>query len=252
MNRFKDAETLAATVREDIPRVAVQWLAAARDPLEKLTMAALDPALTDAGFISLVEEFSASLPGLLESMDHAALADLMESAMGAAMANGIASRSVGVSPTRPVKAKLPWETDAWLAGRGRYDEGKHKLDKSGKFSTKEGHEWKPADAEEAGMLSRLTGRKFQAGARIHATAEGVRHAEKGHKHQLAEKDWNQLKGRMFEQHTERSLTRTANNEEAIAFKFQRGTDRMEAIFTIHFLHKKAPGELRLKTYAQRG
>jgi hypothetical protein len=247
-NRFKDAEELAAATREEIPKVAVRWLAAARAPLEKLTMAALDPDLTDDAFLALVDGFSKSLPGLLDRMDHASLANLMETGMGAAMANGI-SRRVDDFRERAAKdekrARLPWETDVWLAGNDKHD-------RKGLFARKASHEWPAANAEEAGILSRLTGRKFQAGARIHATEDGVRHAERNHAHQLTGKDWKQLKGRMFDQHTVRSMTRTDNHEDAISFKFPRGTDRMEAIFTIHFPHKKAPGELRLKTYAQRG
>lgn len=93
MNRYATAEKLAAATRDELPSVAVQWLAAARAPLEKLTMAALDPDLSDEDFLSLVAEFSAALPGLLETMDHSALAALMESGMGAGMANGISQRS---------------------------------------------------------------------------------------------------------------------------------------------------------------
>jgi hypothetical protein len=95
MNRFQQAEALAATTREEIPRVAVQWLAAARAPLEELTTAALDPDLPDAEFLNRVDAFIKKLPNLLESMDHAALADLMERGMGAAMGNGISQRAVG-------------------------------------------------------------------------------------------------------------------------------------------------------------
>jgi hypothetical protein len=244
MDRFKQTERLAAATRGEIPKVAVRWLAAARDPLERLTMAALDPDLTDEAFLALVEKFSNSLPGLLDTMDHAALANLMEEGMGAGMANGIASRSVGVSPT--VKAKLPWETDAWLAGR--YDESKHKRDKRGKFSAKEGREWQPADAAESGVLSRISGRPFKAGARILAKPDDIRHAVKGHAHQLQEKDWNQLRGRLFDPRTDRKLTESKRDGVAVQFNFSRGTDRMEAVFTLHFPNRKSPGELHLKTY----
>jgi hypothetical protein len=130
MDRFKQTERLAAATRGEIPKVAVRWLAAARDPLERLTMAALDPDLTDEAFLALVEKFSNSLPGLLDTMDHAALANLMEEGMGAAMANGIAGRAAPPGP--PMKAKLPWETDAWLAGNKNHDS------KDGRFSRNPG------------------------------------------------------------------------------------------------------------------
>jgi hypothetical protein len=93
MNRFRETEALAATVRNEIPRAAVRWLAAVRTPLEGLTTAALDEGISDEAFLVLVESFSASLPALLETLDHAALGELMETSMGAAMGNGIAART---------------------------------------------------------------------------------------------------------------------------------------------------------------
>ena len=92
MNRYRELEKLQAATRAELPRVAVAWLAAARKPLEKLTMAALNPAITDAEFETMVEKFSKSLPGLMQTLDHDALAELMENSMGAAMANGIVQR----------------------------------------------------------------------------------------------------------------------------------------------------------------
>ena len=92
MNRYRQTERLAAAARAELPRVAVQWLAAARKPLEKLTRAALDPAMTDAAFIALVEDFSARLPELFTQLDSPALAEHMATSMGAAMGNGIAER----------------------------------------------------------------------------------------------------------------------------------------------------------------
>lgn len=249
MNRFQEAEQLSTTVREEIPRVAIRWLAAVRTPLEVLTTAALDPATSDTDFLALVEKFSAEIPGLMETMDHDALGELMASGMGAAMGNGMAGRikspEARMKEEKSKKAAMPGETEVWVAGNKNHD-------RKGSFARKASHEWPAASEQEAGILARLTGRNFKPGARIHATEDGVRHAERGHGHQLSGKDWKQLKGRMFDQHTQRGMTRTANNEEAASFKFQRGSDRMEAIFTIHFRHKQAPGELRLKTYAQRG
>lgn len=102
MKRFSTLAKLQAATRAAIPGAAVAWLAALRQPLEKLTMAAMDPALTDAEFSAMVETFSASLPGLLEAMDHDALAKLMEDGMGAAMANGIAARAAAPGP--PIRA----------------------------------------------------------------------------------------------------------------------------------------------------
>lgn len=92
MTRFQDAEKLAATARAEIPGVAIAWLAALRGPLEKLTMAAVSGEVTDAEFLNQVDAFIKKLPELMETMDHDALAKLMEDSMGAAMANGIAQR----------------------------------------------------------------------------------------------------------------------------------------------------------------
>ncbi len=92
MSRHRALERLQAHSRAQIPRAAVKWLAAARAPLEKLTKAALNGAVTDAEFRAMVERFSKELPGLLEKMDHEALAEPLEQAMGAAMANGLAER----------------------------------------------------------------------------------------------------------------------------------------------------------------
>jgi hypothetical protein len=122
--RHATNEKLMAATREQIPTVAIPWLAAVRKPLEKLTKAALSGKITNEQFATMVQEFSESLPGLLEKMDTAPLAELLETGMGAAMANGITARQNTLA-----KAKLPWETDAWLAGR------KIKRKADGKFAT---------------------------------------------------------------------------------------------------------------------
>lgn len=250
-SRFQDAEKLAATVREQIPAVAIDWLAAVRKEMEKLTRAALRGDVTDAEFRAMVEATSKRLPELLAEMDHQAIAGLMETGMGAAMGNGIASRSVAV-PATPKKAKLPREKAVLLAsGKGKRC-GNSWIPRWKQCGKNDGREWAEAGAEDAAVLQRLTGHPFKAGARILATPDGIRHAEKGHKHQLSEKDWKQLRGRLFDPRTDRETTRSKNHEAGIAFRFLRGTDRMEAVFTIHFPHQKSPGELRLKTFAQRG
>lgn len=92
MSRFRDAEELAGTVRTDLPTVALAWLANVRKEMEKLTMAALNGEVSDAEFRALVEATSKRLPEMLDEMDTTALENLMEGAMGAAMANGIAQR----------------------------------------------------------------------------------------------------------------------------------------------------------------
>lgn len=91
--RFRDAEKLAATVREELPSVAIVWLAAVRKEMEKLTKAALSGEVSDTEFRALVEKTSKRLPALLKEMDHDALGKLMEAGMGAAIANGIEHRT---------------------------------------------------------------------------------------------------------------------------------------------------------------
>lgn len=130
-DRFKDMEKLAAATRKRIPGAAVLWLAALRKPLEKLTMAALDPALSDEDFRALVEKFAKDLPGLMDELNHDELAKLMEDGMGAAMANGIGQRSAASGQREEKKAKLPWETDVLLGGN-------KKRDRRGRFARKDG------------------------------------------------------------------------------------------------------------------
>ena len=100
MNRFKELEKLQAAARAEIPGVAVAWLEAARKPLEALTMAALDPSVTDDEFRHRVQVFAHSLPDLMDKLNHEALARLMEESMGAAMAGGMAARDADFQAAR--------------------------------------------------------------------------------------------------------------------------------------------------------
>jgi hypothetical protein len=137
-DRYKTNETLMAATREKIPAAAIDWLAAVRRPLEKLTRAALSGDVTDAEFRAMVEQFSASLPGLMGDIDHTPIATLMEHSMGAAMANGLTARS-----PKEIKAKLPWQTEAWLAAQKRR--------KNGQFGEGDGSLRKPAKPIELGQ-----------------------------------------------------------------------------------------------------
>jgi hypothetical protein len=167
------------------------------------------------------------------------------------MANGIDARLQDARPKREEKrARLPWERDALLGERGGKGKrcGNSWIPRWKQCGDGDGREWDEANAEEAAVLARLTGEPFRAGARILATADGIRHAEKNHRHQLTEKDWKQLRGRLFDPRTERQLTDSGRDGKAVQFNFNRGDDPMEAVFTIHFPHRKSPGELRLKTF----
>lgn len=126
MNRYRTLEKLQAATRDELPSASVLWLAAVREEMEKLTKAALSGEVSDEEFAHMVEETSKGLPGLLDRMDHDALAELMEESMGAAMGNGIAARM------NPMTAKSPWSKGVLLGSR------KYKRDKDGKFSHADG------------------------------------------------------------------------------------------------------------------
>ena len=120
MKRYRDLEKLQANVRAEIPKVAVSWLAVVRKEMEKLTKAALSGEVSDEEFRRMVEKTSKRLPELLGEMDHDALADLMEKAQGASMANGIAARVEDFRKATTKRAKLPWEKDVRMgAGKGK-------------------------------------------------------------------------------------------------------------------------------------
>lgn len=204
MNRHRQAEELSARVREELPRVAVQWLAALRRPLEELTRAALAHDLPDAAFRALVEEFSRRLPSLMEELDHDALAAPMEEAMGAAMANGIAAR---LTPAR--QAKSPWSRATYEAGRGNR-RGKRCGDswipawKKCNLSAgsvedilahiREGRPGnytavgKPLSAKAYGMVKKHA-TALRRSARPTASADDIRHALKNHAMELTTRDW---------------------------------------------------------------
>lgn len=113
MHRTRQLETLQAATRDRLPDVAAVWLAAVREEMEKLSTAAIAGELTDAEFIALVEATSAKLPELLTTMDHDALAGLMEQSMGAAMANGIEERLKTARPkTQDEEAPPPPSSSA--------------------------------------------------------------------------------------------------------------------------------------------
>ncbi len=124
--RHKDNEKLQAAVRGEIPKAAVKWLAAVRSPLEELTMAALSGKVTDAEFVAMVGKFSKRLPKLMRKIDHAALAEVMEKGMGAALANGLTARNPKSQNSKlkeEKRAKLPWEEDTYLAAQKRRKNG---------------------------------------------------------------------------------------------------------------------------------
>jgi len=117
MSRFQQYEAIAADARDLLPRTSLAWLAAVRAPLEELTLAALDPEVSDAAFRERVEAFAQRLPELFGELEHDALAELLESAMGAAMANGIAERYQSLP--KDLRAKAPAPAALHAAGKGK-------------------------------------------------------------------------------------------------------------------------------------
>lgn len=243
--RYRALERLQQSTRATLPELVPAWNAPVREALEDLTTASLDPDLSDEDFEALVADTRENLHRLMDEIDHSALADLMEESMGASAANGIAAR---MEETPAVQAKLPWKAPSYLAGGKGKRCGNSWIPKWKQCGKNDGREWNPASADEAAMLQRLTGKDFRAGARVLATPEALRHTARGHAHQLAEKDWQQLRGRLFDRQTDRETVITKRDGAAIQFQFRRGDDLMEAVFSMHFPHKKSPGELHLKTF----
>ena len=203
-NRFQDVEELAATARQELPGVAIAWLEAARKEMEKLTMAALSGDVSDEEFAAMVEATSQGLPGLLDKLDHAPLETLMENTMGAAMGNGIASRMEDSRPAVSM-AKLPWEVDAYLAGKGKKCGGSYipawkkcrlsagsvedilahiKEGRDGNYTAK----GKPLDAKPFGMVKKHAP-MLRKTAVPTASSDDVRHALKNHTKELTADDW---------------------------------------------------------------
>lgn len=91
---FSASETreLAAHVLQDISGVSSEWLGNAVPVVERLLQAAESQTLTDEDFISAVEQIANTMPTLFDRLNWHALAEAMEKAQGAAMANGIVAR----------------------------------------------------------------------------------------------------------------------------------------------------------------
>ena len=84
-----DFEQYLAKARGGLPRAAQEWLAPAREAMERLTKAAVDPSVSDSDFLAMVEKQSEEIPELMAGLGTVQLAQFFEAAMGAAMAGGI-------------------------------------------------------------------------------------------------------------------------------------------------------------------
>ena len=79
-------DRLADAVMESLTGVSAEWLAPARPAFAKVLMAAQDPNKSDKEVIEAMEELSNSMPELFDSINHDALANALEEAMGSAAA----------------------------------------------------------------------------------------------------------------------------------------------------------------------
>lgn len=79
---------LQGRVYQDIPGMLDGWLGDARAALERLTRAAADEAISNEAFVEMLRDFTSDPIRLAKLMHPEALAELMERAMGTAMAVG--------------------------------------------------------------------------------------------------------------------------------------------------------------------
>lgn len=94
-------DRLTDAVMESLTGVSAEWLAPARPAFAKVLMAAQDPNKSDKEVIEAMEELSKSMPELFDSINHDALANALEEAMGSAAANGAFERLNEFSITNP-------------------------------------------------------------------------------------------------------------------------------------------------------
>lgn len=83
---------LTNAVLEDLTGVSERWLGPIKPIFKKLVVMARDSQVSDEEFRSALEKSSNLLPELFGHMDHLALANALEKAMGAAMINGAVGR----------------------------------------------------------------------------------------------------------------------------------------------------------------
>jgi phage gp29-like protein len=82
------ADKLVDNVLEDLTGVEAKWLGAVKPFFRHLVEAARSENLTDAQFIAVLERAQKQMPELFTQLNHQALADTLEAAMGAACVNG--------------------------------------------------------------------------------------------------------------------------------------------------------------------
>jgi len=85
----KDAtDKLVDNVLEDLTGIEAKWLAGVKPLFVSLVEAAQNEQLSDAEFARVLERARAQLPELFNQLDHDAIANALEGALGAAVVNG--------------------------------------------------------------------------------------------------------------------------------------------------------------------
>lgn len=94
-------DRLTDAVMEQLTGVSAEWLAPARPAFAKVLMVAQDPNASDQQVIDAIEKLSIDMPELFDSLNHDAVADALEAAMGSAAANGAFDRLNEFRQTNP-------------------------------------------------------------------------------------------------------------------------------------------------------
>lgn len=81
-------ERLIENTLEELTGVQAKWLAGVKPFFRRLIAAAQDGSVSDEDFVRTVEAAHAQFPELFRELDHDALAEALEAAMGAAVVNG--------------------------------------------------------------------------------------------------------------------------------------------------------------------
>ena len=85
-------DRLTEAVMEDLTGVSAEWLAPAKPAFAKVMSLAMNDAVSDEKVIEAIGELADAMPELFESLNQDALQESLESAMGAAAANGAFDR----------------------------------------------------------------------------------------------------------------------------------------------------------------
>ncbi|MCC6356916.1 MAG: hypothetical protein IT577_23770 [Verrucomicrobiae bacterium] len=85
---MRASEELAANTRDELPEIARKTFGPAWAEIDRLIAMAEDPDVGDAAFLAAVKDLHDRVPELWDKIDSSHMADALERAMGAALANG--------------------------------------------------------------------------------------------------------------------------------------------------------------------